>query len=178
MSMCCEFTLFPSTLNVTVVVTVKLFDCPSTGVKSFGLVFGVVVLFQRGGGAGGIRNGPKFNVLGGVGRTVRIFPLSRLPVLLLLLLLLFVCKFDTNFSISIDLRLCALKVLVLPTMPVRKASSGDMAMLSIDSGLSICWPVLVKLLRLDAVSDGVPTKLGMPAIDGVVGLKTAPLLIV
>lgn len=169
--MSCEFTLFPSTLNVTVVVTVKLFVCPSTGVKSFGLVFGVADLFQRGGGAGGIRNGPKFNVLGGVGRTDRIFPLSRLPVLLLLLLL-FVCRFDTNFSISIDLRLCALKVLVLPTMPVRQVSSGDMAMLS---GLSICWPVLVKLLRLDAVSDGVPTKLGMPTMDGVVGLNTAPL---
>lgn len=175
--MSCEFTLFPSTLNVTVVVTVKLFVCPSTGVKSFGLVFGVADLFQRGGGAGGIRNGPKFNVLGGVGRTDRICPLSRLPVLLLLALL-FECRFDTNFSTSIDLRLCALKVLVLPTMPVRHVSSGDMTMLSTDSGLNISWPVLVKLLRLDAVSDGVPTKLGMPTMDGVVGLNTAPLLIV
>lgn len=136
--MSCEFILFPSTLNVTVVVTVKLFVCPSTGVKSFGLVFGVVDLFQRGGGAGGIRNGPKFNVLGGVGRTERIFPLSRLPMLLLLLLLLFVCRLDVNFSISIDFRFCALNVLVLPTMPVRHVSSGDMAKLSIDSGLSIC----------------------------------------
>lgn len=177
--------LLPSTLNVTVVVTVKLFAWPSTGVKSLGLVFGVDVLFQRGGGAGGIRNGPKFNVLGGVGRTDRMLPLSKLPVLLLfplalwMPLVLFECRCDTSFSMSIDFRLGVLNVLVLPTIPVRlDTSSGDSAMPSMDSGLRICCPVLVKLLRLEAVSDGVPTKLGMPAIDGVVGLKTAPLLIV
>lgn len=41
---------------------------------------------HRGGGAGGTRNGIKFNVLGGVGRTLRMFPLLHsLNVLLLLL---------------------------------------------------------------------------------------------
>lgn len=40
---------------------------------------------HRGGGAGGIRNGIKFNVLGGVGRTLRMLPLFSLNVLLLLL---------------------------------------------------------------------------------------------
>lgn len=47
---------------------------------------------HRGGGAGGIRNGIKFNVLGGVGRTPRIFPLLlfSLNALFVLLQLLFV----------------------------------------------------------------------------------------
>lgn len=49
----CEFWL-PSTLNVTVVVTVKLFaSCPSSGVNAVGLL-GVVGFDQRGGGAGGV----------------------------------------------------------------------------------------------------------------------------
>lgn len=62
-----------------------------------------------------------------------------------------------SFSKSNDLRFCVLNVLVLPMMPVWQLSTGDIVSikLSIDSGLNICWPVLVKLLRLDAVSDGV-----------------------
>lgn len=183
----------PSTLNVTVVVTVKLLlTCPSTGVTSEGLC-GVVGLVHRGGGAGGIRSGPRFNVLGGVGLTDRpsrrsaftIFPAFVLiagPLLLLLMpLLLLLLPFMKAeiFSTSIDLRFWTLNVLVLPMMPVRVLSTGDIVntTLSIDSGLSICCPVLVKLLRLDAVSDGVPAKLCTPTTDAVVGLKTAPTIV-
>lgn len=127
---------------------------------------------HRGGGAGGIRNGITFNVLGGVGRTPRTFPLL---CSLNALQLLFESspafggdeRFENAviFSKSNDLRFCVLNVLVLPMMPVWQLSTGDMVniTLSIDSGLKICWPVLVKLLRLDAVSDGV------------LGLNTLPL---
>lgn len=172
----CEF-WFPSTLNVTVVVTVKLFvNCPSVGVVSVGLV-GVVGLAHRGGGAGGILNGPKFNVLGGVGR---IRPLLSLLLLILLQLSPPFRLPPTNeeiFSTSIDFRFCALNVLVLPKMPIRPVSIGDIVSttLSADSGLSICCPVLVKLLRLDVVSDGVPAWLNTPC--GVVGLNTVPIVV-
>lgn len=58
---------WPSTLNVTVVVTVKLFCDDSTlFCCDMGLMVGVVD--QRGGGAGGVRMGTKFSVFGGVGR--------------------------------------------------------------------------------------------------------------
>lgn len=138
-------------------------------------------LVHRGGGAGGIRSGITFNVLGGVGRTLRKFPLFIFSLnALIILLLLFVFASSpgvgvvewfenvVNFSKSNDFRFCVLNVLVLPMIPVWMLSTGDIVKitLSIDSGLNICWPVLVKLLRLDAVSDGVP------------GLNTLPLTIV
>lgn len=86
-------------------------------------------------------------------------------------------KVDT-FSTSIDLRFCALNVLVRPKMPLRPFSTGDMVSttLSADSGLINCCPVLVKLLRLDVVSDGVPAWLNIPSGD--VGLNTAPIVVV
>lgn len=159
--------------------------------ESDGLCDDAPFLVHRGGGAGGIRSGIKFNVLGGVGRTPRTFPLvlslnvlfvfvllllQLLPLVALLLLLFesapLLVNID-NFSRSNDFRFWVLNVLnehplllvLVPTIPVCPLSTGDMVniKLSIDSGLSICWPVLVKLLRLDAVSDGVP------------GLKTFPL---
>ena len=62
----------PSTLNVTVVVTVKLFcDASMLFCCEMGLMVGVGVFVQRGGGAGGVRIGTKFSVLGGVGRGAR-----------------------------------------------------------------------------------------------------------
>lgn len=96
---------------------------------------------------------------------------------------------DGRFSIiSNDLRFCALNVLVLPMTPIRAAdSTGDAiivanATLSIDSGLKICWPpppLLVKLLRLEFVSDGVPAWLNKPiGFDTDDGLKTAAVLTV
>lgn len=170
-------------LNVTVVVTVKLFvTWLSIGViASVGLV-GVVGLVHRGGGAGGMRNGPKFNVLGGVGRTALPFPFS----LILLPLQIFEELIDVfklppmnvdTFSTSIDFRFCALNVLVLPKIPLRPLSTGDMVntTLSTDSGLINCCPVLVKLLRLDVVSDGVPAWLNI--LRGVVGLNMAPTVV-
>lgn len=60
----------PSTLNVTVVVTVKLF-CDRDSMLfccEMGLIVGVGVLEQRGGGAGGVRIGIRLSVFGGVGR--------------------------------------------------------------------------------------------------------------
>ncbi len=111
----------------------------------------------------------KFNVLGGVGLVV----LTKLSLLSDPLNCV-VCTNDVNFSMSIDLRFNALNVLVFPTMPVRHGSIGDIVntTLSTDSGLKICWPVLVKLLRLEAVSDGVPAWLN--TLFGIVGLKTLP----
>lgn len=155
-----------STLNVTVVVMLKLFIGASVGVASFGLLraFGLV---HRFGGAGGILSKPRFSVLGGVGR--RAFPFSpfALPFVEQLM----------SFSMSSDLRFWVLNVLVLPMIPVWLASPGDMRIpVSPDSGLIRCCPMLVKLLRLDAVSEGVPARLWKPSVDGVEGLKICPAM--
>lgn len=81
------------------------------------------------------RNGAKFNVLGGVGLVVLIkFSLLSDPLNCV------VCTNDVNFSMSMDRRLIALNVLVLPMMPLRHCSIGDIVntTLSTDSGLKIC----------------------------------------